>query len=116
MLLMVRCMLVQVIVSVAEHHSNLVPWQMACQSTGATLRAVPLTKETQEIDMQVLQILLHCSAWYLMNCISPHELQFIDCFRGIETLCPCTGLQGYAVREDKDCRIGARVKYAGVSP
>ncbi len=44
----------QVVVSVAEHHSNLVPWQMACQATGATLRVVPLTKDTQEIDMQVL--------------------------------------------------------------
>lgn len=43
----------QVIVSVAEHHSNLVPWQLACQRTGATLRHVPLTPDTQELDMQV---------------------------------------------------------------
>ena len=43
----------QVVVSVAEHHSNLVPWQMVCQATGATLRHVGLTQDTQEIDMQV---------------------------------------------------------------
>ena len=41
------------IVSVAEHHSNIVPWQMTCQATGATLRVLPLTKDTQEVDMQV---------------------------------------------------------------
>ena len=28
----------EVVVSVMEHHSNIVPWQMACQRTGATLR------------------------------------------------------------------------------
>lgn len=38
--------------SVAEHHSNLVPWQLACQRTGATLRHVPLTPDTQELDLQ----------------------------------------------------------------
>ena len=37
----------------AEHHSNLVPWQLVCQATGAKLRHVGLTKETQEIDLQV---------------------------------------------------------------
>jgi len=28
----------EVVISVAEHHSNIVPWQMACERTGATLR------------------------------------------------------------------------------
>lgn len=28
----------EVVISVAEHHSNIVPWQMACQRGGATLR------------------------------------------------------------------------------
>jgi len=28
-----------------EHHSNIVPWQMLCQQTGATLRVVPMTDE-----------------------------------------------------------------------
>ena len=28
----------EVVISVAEHHSNLVPWQLACDRTGATLR------------------------------------------------------------------------------
>jgi cysteine desulfurase/selenocysteine lyase len=44
---------VQVVVSVAEHHANFVPWQMVCQESGATLKHVRLT-ETEEIDMQDL--------------------------------------------------------------
>ena len=64
----------QVIVSVAEHHSNLVPWQLACQRTGATLRHVPLTPDTQELDMQVsltfcmhmTRLLLHCLCYAVL--------------------------------------------------
>lgn len=44
---------VQVVLSVAEHHSNLVPWQMVAQKTGAALKHVRLTPDTQELDMQV---------------------------------------------------------------
>jgi len=35
----------EVVVSVAEHHSNIVPWQMACERTGATLRWFDVTDE-----------------------------------------------------------------------
>ncbi len=31
----------EVIVSAMEHHSNIVPWQMACEQAGATLRVIP---------------------------------------------------------------------------
>jgi len=34
-----------VLVTEMEHHSNLVPWQMACARRGCTLRAVPITDE-----------------------------------------------------------------------
>ncbi|MGK7910315.1 MAG: SufS family cysteine desulfurase [Synechococcus sp.] len=39
----------EIILSVMEHHSNLVPWQFVAQRTGATLKFVPLT-ETGEFD------------------------------------------------------------------
>jgi cysteine desulfurase/selenocysteine lyase len=39
----------EIILSVMEHHSNLVPWQMAAQRTGAILKFVNLT-ETMEFD------------------------------------------------------------------
>ena len=32
----------EVIVSTLEHHANLVPWQMACARSGATLRHIPV--------------------------------------------------------------------------
>ncbi len=31
------------VISVMEHHSNLVPWQRLCEETGATLRVVPIS-------------------------------------------------------------------------
>ena len=35
----------EVVVTEMEHHSNLVPWQMACARTGATLKWIGLTDE-----------------------------------------------------------------------
>lgn len=35
----------EVVISVLEHHSNLVPWQMVCERTGATLRWFDVTEE-----------------------------------------------------------------------
>jgi cysteine desulfurase/selenocysteine lyase len=32
----------EIIVSALEHHSNIVPWQMICESTGAHLRVIPM--------------------------------------------------------------------------
>ncbi|MGD1952693.1 MAG: aminotransferase class V-fold PLP-dependent enzyme, partial [Leptolyngbyaceae cyanobacterium] len=47
----------EVILSVMEHHSNLVPWQLVAQRTGAVLKHVQLT-ETQEFDFEHFQELL----------------------------------------------------------
>ena len=33
----------EVIVSAMEHHSNIVPWQLACEATGAKLKVIPIT-------------------------------------------------------------------------
>ena len=35
----------EVVISVMEHHSNIVPWQMVCQRTGATLRWFDVTDD-----------------------------------------------------------------------
>ncbi len=32
----------EVVVSALEHHSNIVPWQIVCQQTGAKLRVIPM--------------------------------------------------------------------------
>lgn len=44
----------EIIISVAEHHSNIVPWQMVAQRTGAVLKFVQLTPDTQELDINHL--------------------------------------------------------------
>jgi cysteine desulfurase/selenocysteine lyase len=32
----------EILISAMEHHSNLVPWQMLCEATGAVLRVIPI--------------------------------------------------------------------------
>lgn len=40
----------EVLVTNLEHHSNIVPWQMACERTGATLKVVPID-DAGELDL-----------------------------------------------------------------
>lgn len=35
----------EVLVSALEHHSNIVPWQMLCERTGATLKVIPMNQD-----------------------------------------------------------------------
>ncbi|MEK6152749.1 cysteine desulfurase [Flavobacteriaceae bacterium 3-367] len=35
----------EVLVSAMEHHSNIVPWQMLCERTGAVLKVIPMSLE-----------------------------------------------------------------------
>lgn len=46
----------EVIVSGMEHHSNIVPWQLACEQVGAHLRVIPFSDEGV-LDMEVYQSL-----------------------------------------------------------
>jgi len=47
----------EVVVSSLEHHSNIVPWQMLCEKTGATLRVIPMN-EDGELIMEDFDALL----------------------------------------------------------
>lgn len=47
----------EIILSVMEHHSNLIPWQMISQKTGAALKFVELT-ETEEFDLDQFKSLI----------------------------------------------------------
>lgn len=47
----------EIIVSQLEHHSNIVPWQMLCERTGATLKVIPMNQEGA-LQMDVYQALL----------------------------------------------------------
>ena len=35
----------EILISTMEHHSNIVPWQMLCEATGAILRVVPISDD-----------------------------------------------------------------------
>ena len=39
----------EVLVSALEHHSNIVPWQMLCERTGATLKVIPMNEKGELI-------------------------------------------------------------------
>ena len=47
----------EIIVSALEHHSNIVPWQMLCEKTGAKLKVIPMTL-AGELDMKAYDELL----------------------------------------------------------
>ena len=47
----------EVLITEMEHHSNIVPWQLVCEMTGATLRYVPITP-LGELDYEALDTLL----------------------------------------------------------
>ncbi|HEY0841939.1 cysteine desulfurase [Methylotenera sp.] len=47
----------EIIISAMEHHSNIVPWQILCQQTGAALRIVPVSDDG-ELDINAYQALL----------------------------------------------------------
>lgn len=68
----------EIIISVMEHHSNIVPWQMMAQKTGAVLKHVQLT-DTEEFDLEHFQSLLSdqtklvatCHVSNTLGCINP---------------------------------------------
>ena len=47
----------EVIVSASEHHSNIVPWQLACQRSGAILKVIPMN-EYGILDLEAYSCLL----------------------------------------------------------
>jgi cysteine desulfurase/selenocysteine lyase len=47
----------EILISWMEHHSNIVPWQMLCEETGAVLKVVPIN-ERGELEMEALAEML----------------------------------------------------------
>jgi cysteine desulfurase/selenocysteine lyase len=48
----------EIIVSQLEHHSNIVPWQMLCEKTGAIMKVIPMN-EKGELDLNAFSSLLN---------------------------------------------------------
>ena len=47
----------EILISVMEHHSNIVPWQLMAQRQGAVVRAVPVT-DIGELDLNALESMI----------------------------------------------------------
>ncbi|MCB0405729.1 MAG: aminotransferase class V-fold PLP-dependent enzyme, partial [Bdellovibrionales bacterium] len=47
----------EILITWMEHHSNIVPWQMLCEQTGATLKVLPMNQDG-ELELDKLDGLL----------------------------------------------------------
>ena len=47
----------EIIISEMEHHSNIVPWQLLCEQTGAVLKVIPIN-DAGELDLDAYKTLL----------------------------------------------------------
>jgi cysteine desulfurase/selenocysteine lyase len=47
----------EILISAMEHHSNIVPWQLVCEQTGAALKVVPID-DTGALDVDAYERLL----------------------------------------------------------
>ena len=60
----------EVLVSSLEHHSNIVPWQMLCEKTGATLKVIPMNEKGELIMAEYDKLLSEKTKIVTVNHIS----------------------------------------------
>jgi cysteine desulfurase/selenocysteine lyase len=60
----------ELIVSALEHHSNIVPWQMLCEETGAVLRVLPMNEQGELELIEYVNLLSNKTKLVFVNHIS----------------------------------------------
>ncbi len=60
----------EVLVSALEHHSNIVPWQMLCERTGAILKVIPMNQQGELIQNEYEKLLSEKTKIVAVNHIS----------------------------------------------
>jgi len=60
----------EVIVSALEHHSNIVPWQMLCEKTGAKLKVIPMNEAGELVMSEYNKLLSEKTKLVFINHIS----------------------------------------------
>jgi len=60
----------EVLVSALEHHSNIVPWQMLCEKTGAVLKVIPMNEKGELVMAEFDQLLSDKTKIVTVNHIS----------------------------------------------
>ncbi len=60
----------EVLVSALEHHSNIVPWQMLCEKTGAVLKVIPMNQKGELVVSEFDRLLSDKTKIVTVNHIS----------------------------------------------
>ena len=60
----------EIIISALEHHSNIVPWQMLCEKTGAVLKVIPMDSNGELIMSEYEKLLSNKTKLVCCNHIS----------------------------------------------
>jgi cysteine desulfurase/selenocysteine lyase len=60
----------EVLVSALEHHSNIVPWQMLCEKTGAVLKVIPMNEKGELVMAEFDRLLSDKTKIVTVNHIS----------------------------------------------
>ncbi|MEY3868673.1 MAG: hypothetical protein RLZZ338_2564 [Cyanobacteriota bacterium] len=95
----------EIILTVMEHHSNLVPWQIISQKTGAVLKFVELT-ETQEFDLAQYKTLVSDKT-KLVSVV--HVSNTLGCINPVTEICEIAHRHGAKVLIDA-CQSAPHLK------
>jgi cysteine desulfurase/selenocysteine lyase len=60
----------ELLVSAMEHHSNIVPWQMLCERTGAILKVIPMNHEGELLIEEYAKLLSSTTKLVVCNHVS----------------------------------------------
>ena len=60
----------EIIVSALEHHTNIVPWQMLCEKTGAILKVIPMSQNGELIFEEYEKLLSDKTKMVFVNHVS----------------------------------------------
>lgn len=60
----------EILVSAMEHHSNIVPWQMLCEKTGAKLRVIPMNENGELVFAKFEELLSPKTKLVFLNHVS----------------------------------------------
>jgi len=60
----------EILVSAMEHHSNIVPWQMLCQKTGAKLKVIPMNEKGELIYSEFEKLVTSKAKLVFLNHVS----------------------------------------------
>lgn len=60
----------EILVSALEHHSNIVPWQMLCEKTGAKLKVIPMNEQGELVYESFEELLSEKTKMVFLNHVS----------------------------------------------